>query len=63
MCIVKPPKPQAAPPPPNPNMANIAAANQQRMAATQGTGISDNILTRLKDEDVAGSATKKRLGQ
>jgi len=63
MCIVKPPKPQAAPPPPNPNMANIAAANEMRRAASEGTGARDNMLTRLSDEDVRNSATKKRLGQ
>lgn len=63
MCIAKPPTPKAAPPPPNPNMANVAAANEQRRAAMSGTGASDNILTRLKNEDVANSASKKRLGQ
>lgn len=63
MCITSIPKPQPAPPPPNPNMANIAAANEMRRAASVGRGASDNILTRLRDKDVADSATKKRLGQ
>lgn len=63
MCITKPPKPQEAPPPPNTNMANFAAVNEQRRAAMSGTGAADNILTRLSDEDVRNSATKRKLGQ
>lgn len=63
MCIADIPKPKAAPPPPNANMANIDAANAQRRASTEGRGMQDNILTRLKDAEVAASGKKKRLGQ
>lgn len=61
MCFVKPPEPKPAPPPPDPNKATLAAVAEQRLAA-RGTGASDNIIARLRDEDVASSAMKKKLG-
>jgi hypothetical protein len=30
--------------------------------AARGRGVSDNIIARLRDEDVAASAAKKKLG-
>lgn len=62
MCFTKPPDPKPAPPPPDPNKATLAAASEQRMAGA-GQGASKNIIARLKDEDVAASAQKKKLGQ
>lgn len=61
MCFQKPPEPKPAPPPPDPNKAALAAASEQRMAAS-GRGASDNIIARLRDEDVKASAFKKKLG-
>jgi hypothetical protein len=63
MCIFKGPKPpDPAPAPPDPNKATLAAAAEQRAQATGRASASSNILTKLSDEDVANSATKKTLG-
>lgn len=62
MCFGKMPEPKAAPPPPDRNQATLAAIEEQRRSARR-TGMSDNILTRLRDSDVAASATKKKLGE
>jgi hypothetical protein len=64
MCFSAPkiPDPKAAPPPPDPNKATLAAAAEQRAQAAGRVSGASNILTRLKDEDVAASATKKTLG-
>lgn len=63
MCLTtKMPEPKTAPPPPNPNQATLAAAAEQRAnAARQGS--SANIIAKLRDEDVAASAKKQKLGQ
>lgn len=62
MCFSKPPKPERAPAPPDPNMATLAAVGEMRAnAAKQST--SSNMLSRLRDEDVAASSRKVKLGQ
>lgn len=63
MCIAKPPKPKPAPPPPDKNAATLAAVNEQRAQMAGRDSASSNILTRLSNEDVAGSSLKKKLGQ
>lgn len=62
MCFAKTPKPQKAPAPPDPNMATFAAANEMRANAARQSS-SSNIISRLRDEDVAASGKKARLGQ
>lgn len=64
MCFSSPkiPEPKRAPAPPDPNQATLAAAAEQRAQAAGRASGASNILTRLKDEDVAASATKKKLG-
>lgn len=62
MCIGKPPDPKPAPPPPDPRQATLAAAAETRAQQAGRTSASGNILTRLRDEDVAASARKKTLG-
>lgn len=62
MCIARPPQPQAAPPPPDPRQATLAAAAEQRSQAAGRASAAKNVLTRLADEDVAASATKRTLG-
>lgn len=63
MCFAqKMPEPKAAPPPPDPSKATLAAAAEQRAnAARQGS--SANIIAKLRDEDVAASSQKQKLGQ
>lgn len=63
MCFSKPkiPEPKAAPPPPDPNKATLAAAAEQRANADRVGGAA-NIIARLRDEDVASSAKKTKLG-
>jgi hypothetical protein len=63
MCLTNLPAPKAAPPPPDPRKATLAAVEEQRRAQASRSGASANILTKLRDQDVADSALKKRLGQ
>lgn len=56
------PDPKAAPAPPDPNKATLAAAAEQRANASRASG-SANIIARLKNEDVAASSKKTLLGQ
>ena len=62
MCFAKPPAPKPAPPPPDRNAASFAAVEEQRRQSAGNVGRRDTILTRLSDEDVAGSSAKKKLG-
>lgn len=65
MCFVKSPdipKAAAAPAPPQAKDASLAAVSEQRAAAAR-QGSAANILTKLRDEDVAASGVKKKLGQ
>lgn len=64
MCFSAPkiPDPKPAPPPPQAKDASLAAVSEQRAAAAR-QGAAANILTKLRDEDVAASGTKKKLGQ
>jgi hypothetical protein len=63
MCFSsKMPTPKAPPPAPNPNMATLAAAAAQRADSVRQSSAS-NIIARLRDDDVAASAKKTRLGQ
>jgi hypothetical protein len=64
MCFSAPrvPDPKPAPPAPDPNKAALAAAAEQRAQASGRASAASNILTRLSDEDVAASASKRTLG-
>jgi hypothetical protein len=64
MCFgrVEVPKPKPAPLPPDPKQAVFEGISEQRRALASGVGRRDTFLTRLRDEDVAASATKKTLG-
>lgn len=63
MCFAaKMPEPKAAPAAPDPNKATMAAAAEQRANASR-QGSSANIIAKLRDEDVAASAKKQKLGQ
>lgn len=62
MCFAKLPDPKPAPPPPDPSKATLAAVNEQRRARSERNGMSANILTKLSNQDVAGSSLKKTLG-
>lgn len=63
MSSAKIPDPKAAPPPPDPNKATLAAADTARERAMAGatSGRASTMLTNLSDADVAGSAKKKTL--
>lgn len=62
MCFSqKMPEPKAAPPAPNPNDATVAGVNEQRRRTAGSMGRQQTILSRLSDQDVAGSARPKKL--
>jgi hypothetical protein len=63
MCFsTKTPTVKASPPAPDPNKATLAAAAAQRADGVRQSSAS-NIIARLRDDDVAASAKKTRLGQ
>lgn len=63
MCFSAPkiPDPKPAPAPPQAKDATLAAVSEQRAAAAR-QGAAANILTKLRDEDVAATGAKKKLG-
>lgn len=62
MCFSKPPAPKPAPPPPDKNLANFDAVQEQRANLAGSQGRSSTLLSRVGNEDFASVGTKKKLG-
>ena len=62
MCFApKLPDPKPAPKPPDIANARTSAVQSERRRFQGGTGRNQTILTRLSDEEVSASSTRKRL--